>query len=187
MRLFDIRKISSMTDMHVSYAKELLKNIGLNRKRFVSTLTVKECNMFIEENLGLLFLHYGLDRFQGWVRLGFYCVTLTNERFQLRNPVFHKAIGRISKSNGETRVTVTMYRGLTDLFSLLTIFLISYVLLGILTLNYNFVSLSLLSLLISFVVAGITYLITCFSEEAIENEEELLDFLKRSMELRKVD
>lgn len=153
------------------------------RRTYTTTLSIKECHRIIRENLELIFFNYGSDRFEGWVRLGFIRIIFTNSLFRLQKPIFNRVTGRIRSKGGITRVFVHTYQGLTDIISLLKIFLFSSMVILIIF-NSPILNLLIVSIIISLFLSFLSFLMTVLSENGKSNEFELIDFLERSLDLK---
>lgn len=103
------------------------------------------------------------------------------------NPIFNKIIGTVKEKDGYTHVTFRLYKGLTDLISLLFIFVVSFLILSVRFYELNVFSRAGLSLLCCFFAASITFCFTWLSEDGQDGEVQLVEFVKRNLELRQLN
>lgn len=187
MMIFDRRKIRTQA-LH-SASDKPGKGRVLLKHNYISALSAKECNMFIKENLDLIYFNYGLglDCFSGYVIFGFFYITFFDRRIYQRYPVLHKAIGRIKKKNGKTMITLYTYRGITDIFPLSLIFIALFVLLGAFTYNLALVKISTLAFFGCLAAAVVFFFYVNVSKKDMDGKEELLDLLERCLELKQID
>ncbi|MCR2805119.1 hypothetical protein [Paenibacillus soyae] len=94
-------------------------------RSYVSELTPAACKAFIRDNLDAFTLLYGEEHATGWTKLGWFRVSYNTGKLSRGYWVFNKALGRISRRKGETRVTFVTFRGLTDPISIVVNFSLS--------------------------------------------------------------
>jgi hypothetical protein len=155
------------------------------KKEYFSTLSRKECESFIKENIDYFSFNIGQEHFSGWTKFGFFCISYISGKYRLYNPIYNKVIGRIADKNGNTTVSIHLYKGLTDIFSLLLLFVCSFTIVSLVEMNYKyniFAAIGLSALCCAF-ASIITYVSTYMSKQGKEGENELLNFLERNLSL----
>ncbi|CAM4447185.1 SMODS and SLOG-associating 2TM effector domain-containing protein [Paenibacillus tarimensis] len=124
------------------------------------------------------------ERYSGWVKRGLFSISYKSGKICMNNPIFNKAIGRISTRKGVTVVSFRTYRGLTDILSLAILFAGSFaIILATSSQVLDIGTIALLSLFCCSLAAVITYTFTSLSSEGREGEEYLIGFLERVLEL----
>lgn len=156
------------------------------KRKYISTLSEKECKSFIKENVDFISFNFTQEHFTGWTKFGFFSIAYKSGKIKMYNPIFNKAIGRITSKNGGTMVSFRTYKGLTDIFSLLFLFVSSFIILLAAGINYEFNVTQVigLSVLCCAFASSITFVASCLSEEGQEGESELCDFIQRSLSLK---
>jgi hypothetical protein len=119
--------------------------------------------------------NWGQERYIGRIMGRFFSVTYYSGReFGGRYPVFNKAIGFVKDTEGRTQVFLVSFIGLTDPFSLLSMFLAAYVIFLVKTAPSPF----LLSLIWTLAASFFTFVMTFFSVTGLDGHEKLIRFLK---------
>lgn len=156
------------------------------KRKYISTLSEKECKSFIKENIDFISFNFTQEHFIGWTKFGFFSITYKSGKIRMYNPIFNKALGRITSKNGKTMVSFRTYKGLTDIFSLFFIFVSSFIILSAAGINYEFNVIQVigLSALCCALVSIITFAASYLSEEGQEGENQLSNFLQRSLNLK---
>lgn len=157
-------------------------------RSYVTDLSKKECKSIFDQCVDFMSLSFGQEKLTGWMKYGFFSISYKSGKIRMYNPIFVKVIGKISERNGKAIVEFSTYRGLTDIFSMLFIFLGS---LGILIIvsdgELGLMHLLLLSILCCSLASSITFLFSFFSSEGKEGEERIIEFLERNLRLAKSD
>jgi hypothetical protein len=155
------------------------------KRKYFSTLSKRECESFIEENIDFISFNIGQEHFSGWTKLGFFNISYVSGKYRLYNPIYNKVIGRITNKDGNTIVSIHSYKGLTDIFSLLLLFAFSFAIISLVEMNYGyniFAAIGLSALCCAF-ASIITYVATYLSKQGKEGEEGLLNFLETNLNL----
>ncbi|MCR8642020.1 hypothetical protein NV379_05060 [Paenibacillus sp. N1-5-1-14] len=101
--------------------------------------------------------------------------------------VRNKVMGRITVKNDKTHVSFRTYRGYTDVLSIVTMFMISFIstiLADVATGALNMMWKLLLPILFCLIAASFSWIVSHTSEDGQENENLLIEFLKDGLELK---
>ncbi|MCU6713070.1 hypothetical protein M6D81_30660 [Paenibacillus sp. J5C_2022] len=159
-------------------------------RRYKSDVSAKQFRTFTKENLDRFTLPWQ-EGFSGWCHFGCFSVCYKSGDMSERRNIFTKAVGRIRRRNGEHFVSFIVFRGLTDPFSLLVLFTLSFIIIaltasqgiGPLPIGIAAFGAGLCTLLAS----GITFLFSLFHEEGQESAEELIRYLERTVAHKPLD
>jgi len=157
------------------------------RYKYSTELSKSHCESVIRHNVD--FFSFTLDggEFIGWNKMGYFSISIS--RGCLKSKLIHnKVLGRVIERNEKTYVDFCTYRGFTDVLSMLTIFVISFISINLADINFviNMVWKLVFSALICLFNAAISWIFTNISEDGQENEDLLIEFLKDGLELREL-
>jgi len=157
------------------------------KRTYATRLSPADCQAVIRDCVDLISFNIGVEAFTGWAKLSRFSISYKSGKMRRFNPIFNKAIGRLERKGGKTIVTFTTYKGLTDLFSLLFLFIGSFLIIAIASRGELGVwAMSGLSPFCCFLAATITFALTWISDEGREGERQLIEFLERNLELENI-
>lgn len=89
--------------------------------KYETDLSINECRTIFKECTDFVAFSFGEERLTGWIQFGFFSISYRSGKFRMYNPIFIKAIGKLTECDGRTLVKFSIYKGLTDIFSILYI------------------------------------------------------------------
>ena len=155
-----------------------------------SALTRQQCSKVIRENVDFISFSFGNERYTGWSKFGFFCIAYHDGKSLRRNyPISTRICGHISEKNGSTSVSYSCFYGLTDLISVIRLFLLTLVILLFDRDKYGmpFEICILSSIVCTFLVAAFTYIVTKFSRAGNENGQTLENYVASLLNLTHED
>jgi hypothetical protein len=157
------------------------------KKRYTTVLSIDECKSRIKDCIHFLRFNFGQEQFVGWIRFGIFSIAYRNGKIRMYNPIFNKSIGRIYKKNGKTYVDFSLFKGLTDIFSVFYIFIGSLLIISLVAHGLNLLGRISLSVLCCIFASSITWFFSWITEEGRDGEGRLSEFLERNLELEKLE
>lgn len=155
----------------------------MKKRKYTTKLSRKECISFIKDNIDFIRFDFYNESFRGWTKFGIFSISYNDGEHNRRRIVRNKAVGRISVKDGKTRVRFRLYKGWTDLFSLIyTMLLFSFMNLFMappFISEMFFLSVTLLPA----IMVLYSWLYTILSEDGHSNEATLLAYVERVFEL----
>ncbi|WP_454190140.1 hypothetical protein [Paenibacillus sp. Marseille-Q7038] len=155
----------------------------MKKRRYTTKLSQKECISFIKDNIDFIRFDFYNESFRGWTKFGIFSISYNDGEHNRRRIVRNKAVGRISVKEGITHVRFRLYKGWTDIFSLMyTMLLFSCM---NLFMGPPFISeMFFFSVtLIPAIMVLYSWLYTILSEDGHSNEAILLAYVERIFEL----
>lgn len=161
----------------------LVRRTIMKKRRYTTKLSQKECITFIKDNVDFIHFDFYDEYFRGWTKLGIFSISYNDGQHKRGRAVYNKAVGRISIKNGKTQVRFRLYKGWTDLFSIIYTMLLSSCVM--LIMGPPFISNMFFLSVIVFPVILVSYswLYTILSNDGRSNEATLLAYLERVFEL----
>ncbi|WP_211746608.1 hypothetical protein [Paenibacillus sp. Marseille-Q4541] len=156
------------------------------KRKYTTQLSKKECISFVKDNVDFIRFDFSNEYFRGWTKLGIFSISYHDGKRERGRGVYNKAIGRISVKNGKTQVQFRLYKGWTDLFSILyTVMLSTFVVFisGPPFIPYAFL---ITLILLPIIMVPYTWLYTTLSNDGHYNEVTLLTYVERVFELQPV-
>lgn len=152
-------------------------------------LSKPHCESVIKHSVDFFSITLDGGEFVGWIYKGFFSVSVT--RGMLKSDlVRNKVLGKISTKNDKTYIYYRTYRGYTDIVSLMTLFIICFISASLADIYTGVISVLwklILSILFSLLIAAISWMISHASEDGQENEDLLVEFLQKGLELKIVN
>ena len=149
-------------------------------------LSKSHCESVIKHSVNLYSITLDGGEFVGWMNKGLFSISVT--RGMLKSDlVRNKVLGKISTKNNKTYVNFRTYRGYTDIVSIMTIFVVCFISMSLADITTGVISLLwkvLISTLVCLLVAVISWMVSHASEDGQENEEILVEFLQKGLELK---
>lgn len=155
----------------------------MKKRRYISKLSQKECISFIKDNIDFIHFNFYDESFRGWTKFGIFSISYNDGEQKRRRIVRNKAVGRISVKDGQTRIRFRLYKGWTDIFSIIyTMLLASFlnVVMGPPFISYMFLA---SVTVIPAILVLYSWLYTILSKDGHFNEVTLLSYLERVFEL----
>lgn len=152
----------------------------------LTKLSKSHCESVIKHSVDFYSISLDGGEFVGWINKGFFSISVT--RGMLKSDlVRNKVLGKISAKNDKTCVYYRTYRGYTDIVSLMTMFFICFIsvsLADIWTGVISFLWKLIVSTLFCLIIAAISWMISHASEDGQANEDLLVEFLQKGLELK---
>lgn len=166
---------------------ELTIEVGVSMKYKCTTqLSKSHCESVIKNSVDLYSITLDGGEFVGWNYKGFFSISVT--RGMLKSDlVRNKVLGKIRVKNDITHVCFRTYRGYTDFISIITIFIASFIGVSLADLSFGVIGLIwkfVVSVLFCLLVAAISWMISHASEDGQYNENVLIEFLQKGLELK---
>ena len=155
----------------------------MKKRRYTTKLSQKECISFIKDNID--FIHFDLydEFFRGWTKFSIFSISYNDGEHKRGRAVYNKAVGIISMKNGETRVRFRLYKGWTDLFSIIYTMLLPFCVMLIMGPPFIPNMLFLGVIVFPAILDSYSWLYTILSKAGHANEATLLAYLERVFEL----
>lgn len=164
-----------------------MKVMTLMRK-YITSLSPKECTSIIKDSIDFISIGFGFEKFTGWILLNIFSISFSSGPIRLYNPIYNKIIGKISKKDGVTYVSIIKFKGLTDFFSIGFIFILSFIIILIASQGLlNVWILICMSLLCCLLAAIITFTFTRITIEGQNGDKRLTEFIERNLDLKVVE
>ncbi|WP_179281107.1 hypothetical protein [Paenibacillus sp. XY044] len=149
-------------------------------------LSKSHCESVIKHSVDFYSITLDGGELVGWINKRLFSISVT--RGMLKSDlVRNKVLGRISTKNNKTYVYFRTYRGYTDIVSIITMFIVCFIsasLADISTGVLSFLWKIIISALFCLLIAAISWMISHASEDGQENENLLVEFLQKGLELR---
>lgn len=144
------------------------------------------CESVIRNSVDFYSLTLDGGELVGWIKKGLFSISVS--RGMLKSDlVRNKVLGKISTKNNKTYVYFRTYRGYTDIVSILTICMTCFIGLSIVDISVGGgIPLwwkIIIPLFVCFFIAAISWIISHASEDGQENEQVLVEFLQKGLEL----
>ena len=149
-------------------------------------LSKSHCESVIKNSVDLYSITLDGGEFVGWNYKGFFSISVT--RGMLKSDlVRNKVLGKVSVKNDITHVCFRTYRGYTDCISMITFFIVSFIIMSLADLSTGVISFMwklIISVLLWLFVGSISWMISHASEDGQENENLLIEFLQKGLDLK---
>ncbi|MNO70682.1 hypothetical protein D3C76_615750 [compost metagenome] len=149
-------------------------------------LSKSHCESVIKHSVDFYSITLDGGELVGWINKGLFSISVT--RGMLKSDlVRNKVLGRISTKNKKTYVYFRTYRGYTDIVSIITMFFVCFISVSLADISTGVISFLwkiIISALFCLLIAAISWMISHASEDGQENENLLVEFLQKGLELR---
>ncbi|WP_410769492.1 hypothetical protein [Fontibacillus sp. BL9] len=149
-------------------------------------LSKSHCESVIKHNVDFYSITLDGGELVGWINKGLFSISVT--RGMLKSDlVRNKVLGKISTKNNKTYVYFRTYRGYTDIVSIITMFIVCFISTSLADISTGVISFLwkiIISALFCLLIAAISWMISHASGDGQENENLLVEFLQKGLELR---